>query len=87
MTCIVAYDIENDRIRTRLSKYLEKSNGKRLQKSVFALELERYAFGKVMKGIEKIAGKQGKVAIFRLCPGCEKSAIQMAEEEKKFYIF
>jgi CRISPR-associated endonuclease Cas2 len=86
MTCIVSYDIESDKIRTRLARFLEK-HGVRIQKSVFAVEIERHVFTRFKKGIENITRRQGKVAIFRLCEGCLRSAIQMSKDEKDFYVF
>ncbi|MCX7966060.1 MAG: CRISPR-associated endonuclease Cas2 [Syntrophorhabdaceae bacterium] len=86
MTCIVSYDIESDRIRNRLARFLEKK-GVRLQKSVFAIEIERHVFNGLLKGIETITKKQGKVAVFRLCEGCLKNAVQMNKDEKDVYVF
>jgi CRISPR-associated endonuclease Cas2 len=87
MTCIVSYDIESDKIRTKLARYLEKK-GIRLQKSVFALEVERHVFRNLLRGIEHITGKRGKVAVFRLCEGCKTNAIQMNEDKKRdVYVF
>lgn len=86
MTLIVAYDIEDDRIRGRLSRYLE-GKGKRLQKSVFAVDIERYVFKRFLREIDAIIGGSGKVAVFRLCIGCLKNAIQKGNKEKPFYVF
>jgi len=86
MTCIVSYDIESDSTRTRLARFLEKK-GVRLQKSVFAVEVERHVFKNLLKGIENITKKEGKVAVFRLCEGCLKNAVQMNKDAKDFYIF
>ncbi|HOF05357.1 MAG TPA: CRISPR-associated endonuclease Cas2 [Syntrophales bacterium] len=85
MTCIVAYDIEDDKIRGRLARYLEKK-GTRLQKSVFAVDVERHVFRKFTRQIEGIAGKEGKVAIFRLCIGCRRNAIKIDEEGSIFFV-
>ncbi len=52
MTYIVAYDIEEDRIRNRLSRYLQ-SLGVRLRKSVFTVELEKYQYRKMLVEIKK----------------------------------
>lgn len=86
MTCIVAYDIDNNRIRGKLARYLE-GKGVRLQESVFAIEIERHIFKGFLRQLEKIAGEKRKVAVFRLCAGCQKNALQIAEEEKYFHIF
>ncbi len=87
MTCLVAYDIESDRVRNKLSRFLE-GKGKRLQESVFAVEVERHVFRRFLKELEKITQKKGKVAVFRLCSGCQKNALQITEDqEQAFYIF
>ena len=86
MTCIVAYDIEDDKIRGKLSRYLE-GKGIRLQKSVFAVEIERHVFNRFLSQMDAITGKNGKVAVFRLCAGCYTNAIQSRTDEKSFYVF
>lgn len=86
MTCIVAYDIEDDKVRNRLSHYLEKS-GIRLQKSVFAVNIERHVFKRFLKGIKNIAGDESKVAVFRLCMGCQKNAINLDHSGDIIYVF
>jgi len=88
MTCIVAYDIEDNNVRGKLSRHLQK-NGVRLQKSVFAVEIERHAFRRFLSEMETITHKTGKVAVFSLCIGCQKNAIQLSlgSGEKHFYVF
>jgi len=86
MTCIVSYDIESDSTRNRLARFLEKK-GVRLQKSVFAVEVERHVFTGLLRGIEGITKKEGKVAVFKVCEGCLKNAVQMNKEEKDVYVF
>jgi len=86
MTHIIAYDIEDNKIRTKLAHYLE-TKGIRLQKSVFAVKIEQNVFEKFLDQILKITKKKGKVMVFRLCAGCEKNAIQFGIIEKDFYVF
>jgi CRISPR-associated endonuclease Cas2 len=86
MTCIVAYDIEDDRIRQRLAKFLQ-GVGFRLQKSVFIVKVERHAFRRFLSDIQEITNNDGKVAIFRQCTGCQNKAIQLDAAEKFWYIF
>jgi len=86
MTCIVSYDIEDNALRLKLARFLEH-NGVRLQKSVFAVEVERHVFNKLLKEMENITGKTGKVAVFRLCAGCQKNAIQMNDDSKDYCIY
>lgn len=86
MTCIVAYDIEEDKIRGKLARFLEK-RGRRLQKSVFAVEVERHAFSALLRQMEMITGPDNKVAVFKLCVGCSKNAIQMSGEQECYHVF
>ncbi len=98
MVCLVAYDIENNRIRSKLARYLE-GKGVRIQKSVFVVEIERHSIKRFMNKLLTFsegngkesksdkAGKGGKIAVFRLCTGCQKNAVQIADQEKEFYIF
>lgn len=86
MTCIVAYDIEDNRTRNRLAKYL-LTLGVRLQKSVFAVKVERHAFARMSRKLRTLADNKGKVAIIRLCAGCQKNAIQMDEGAPFFYVY
>lgn len=86
MTHVVAYDIEDNRTRAKLARYLE-SKGVRLQKSVFAVELERHQIKRFLNDIRKIVGENDDVAVFRLCEGCRKSAIQRSPAREFVYIF
>lgn len=86
MTCIIAYDIEDDRTRAKMSRYL-KTLGVRLQKSVFAVEIERHRINRVLKEVRKIVKEEDQVAVFRLCAGCRQTALQLLEKEKLVYIF
>ena len=86
MTCVIAYDIEDDKDRNKLARFLGKK-GVRLQKSVFAVDVERHTFKIFTKKLEILAGESGKVAVFRLCMGCKRNAISLAMEENPFYVF
>jgi len=86
MTCLIVYDISDNRIRTKLANYLKKK-GKRLQKSVFAVELERHAFKKMLREIRKIISPDDQVAVIRLCKGCMDNALQTRNDEDSWYIF
>jgi CRISPR-associated endonuclease Cas2 len=86
MTCGGAYDIESDAVRTRLAKFLE-GQGVRLQKSVFAVDVERHTFKRFLGQIEGITRKTGKVAVFRLCVGCQNNALGVGEGGERFHVF
>jgi CRISPR-associated endonuclease Cas2 len=86
MTCIIAYDIEDNKIRSRLSHFLEKG-GIRLQKSVFAVKIERHRLTRFLRQIEGITHSQGKVAVFRMCIGCQNNAIYLGKKEPSFHVY
>jgi len=86
MTYIVTYDISDNRIRAKLARHLEKS-GVRIQKSVFAVKMERYHYKRFTRTLKSIAGPEGDIIIFRLCAGCSKQAEQLAALEHEPWIF
>jgi CRISPR-associated endonuclease Cas2 len=49
MTWILCYDIENDRLRQKLARHLEKHGWERLQKSVFAKGQVAKEFNRFLK--------------------------------------
>ena len=86
MTSVVAYDIEDNRIRARLARYL-KTKGVRIQKSVFAVEVERHQFKRFLAEIRKIVAEEDMVAVFKLCEGCKKNAVESRRSEPFSFIF
>jgi len=86
MTCLVAYDIEENKLRNKMALYLCKK-GLRLQKSVFIVEIERYEFKRFLKELQQRAGKNDSVAVFRLCKGCKDNALQLNAIKIPVYVF
>jgi CRISPR-associated endonuclease Cas2 len=86
MTYLVSYDIEDNRTRGRLARYLEQK-GRRLQKSVFTVELEQHKLKELIRELGKLAGVEGEVAIFRLCHGCAAVAIRLGGEERTYCVY
>ena len=72
---IVSYDFENDRTRTRFSRFLEQY-GRRIQYSVFQLRESERVLQNVLIEIELKYKKSftgaDSVVVFRVCSGCEK---------------
>ena len=54
MTWILCYDIEDDKLRQKLARYLEKSGWERLQKSVFAQGLEPKIFNRYFVKVKEL---------------------------------
>lgn len=54
MYSFIMYDIENDKIRTHIAKYLIKKGCVRVQKSVYLSELKRKKFDKIYRTLQEI---------------------------------
>lgn len=72
---IVSYDFEDDRIRARFSKFLEKY-GRRIQYSVFQLRESDRVLQNVLVEIELKYKKSftgaDSIVVFQVCEGCAK---------------
>jgi len=72
MLIAVAYDIPNDRRRTKLAEHLENF-GRRVQLSVFECLLEAKQLERMKAGIVRLADEEeDTVRIYRLCASCEE---------------
>ncbi len=85
MKRVIAYDISDDKIRYRLSKFLEK-HGVRIQESVFVAEINTKSINWFMKNLEKINQKNGKIHVFTLCSNCEQRAVAINDQKEPFII-
>ncbi len=54
MLYFIMYDIENNKVRTSVAKYLEKNGCLRVQKSIFFAETERNVFNKIHSDLKHI---------------------------------
>ena len=54
MLYFIMYDIENDKVRTRIAKYLEKNGCSRVQKSIFFSESKRGKFNEIYKTLKEV---------------------------------
>lgn len=72
---IVSYDISNNKLRTRFSKYLSKF-GFRLQYSVFQIQNSERVLNNIIARLDKYFGKyfeeSDSVIIFNLSANCKK---------------
>jgi len=84
MLTVIAYDVTNDRRRTRISNFLE-DYGTRVNYSVFECELEREEFEQVQAQLtDLIDTHKDRIVFYRLCEGCRvrRSAIGVVQEDK-----
>jgi len=84
MRYVVAYDIEEDRVRTRIAAVLA-SYGTRVQKSVFECNLEADALERLTRLLSEelsAAPGGGDIRIYRLCADCYGASVGLGELEE-----
>ena len=83
---IVSYDISNDKVRTRFSKFLEKF-GYRLQYSVFKVKNSKRILNNIVAEIEEVFSKKfietDSVMMFSLSKQCKVYSYGYARNEEK----
>lgn len=87
---IVSYDISDDKLRTKFSKYLSKF-GHRLQYSVFEIDNSNRILDNIVTDIknrfEKCFTQQDSVMVFKLSVSCEVLRFGYAKnDENDFFI-
>jgi CRISPR-associated protein Cas2 len=83
MRYVIAYDIEEDRIRTRIAAILS-SYGSRVQKSVFECNLEGSTLERLTQRLteELAVASGGDIRIYRLCADCYGASVGLGELEE-----
>lgn len=83
MRYVVAYDIEEDRVRTRIATVLA-SYGTRVQKSVFECNLEPEALERLthLLSTELAVAPGGNIRIYQLCADCYGASLGLGELEE-----
>lgn len=83
---VISYDISNDKLRTRFSKYLSRF-GHRIQYSVFEIDNSGKLLNNIMNDIENRYSKSFKeedsVYIFKLSASCEVIRYGYAKHEEE----
>ena len=83
---IVAYDISNDKLRSKFSKYLKKF-GYRLQYSVFKIENSETVLKNIILEIKnrfkKKFSQTDSIIIFELSKTCKQHCFGYAKNEEK----
>ena len=81
---LVSYDIENDKVRTKFSKFLEKF-GYRLQYSVFEIQNSDTVLHNINTEIEnnfmKLFTENDSIIIFELSETCRKTSYGYAKNQ------
>lgn len=80
MLYLIAYDIPDDRRRTRLANYLQ-GWGRRVQKSVFECRLEPRQLEEMVGGVRRIVRiPPDRCHIYRLCGGCAQARLVLGSD-------
>lgn len=86
---IVSYDISDDKLRTKFSKYLSRF-GHRIQYSVFEIDNSPKIINNIMTDIrnnfEKKFTQADSVIIFKLSSSCEVFRFGYAKNDEKDFI-
>ncbi len=70
MLYLIAYDIAEDHIRNKVSKYLA-GWGRRVQKSLFECDLEREELDRIVFYIqEMIDPSEDRCSVYKICAEC-----------------
>ncbi len=79
---VITYDIENDRVRSKVSELLEGA-GFRVQKSVFECLLAPDDLDRLVARIGRLAEGRGglDVRVYRLCASCFADSFGLGEVE------
>lgn len=80
---IICYDVPGDRRRAKLARILD-GFGRRVQFSVFELELDKRLFDIVVKKVQEIIDpSKDKVTIYQLCATCLKKRVFLGRRPKQ----
>lgn len=79
MRYVISYDIEENRMRTKLSKLLE-GYGVRVQYSVFECELSERRFRELYEKTFRLTeGMEGSVRFYSICKNCESKIVTIGK--------
>lgn len=86
---VVSYDISDDKLRTRFSKYLSNF-GHRLQYSVFEIDNSQRIIDNIVSDLknkfEKRFTQSDSVIIFKLSSSCEVLRFGYAKNDEKTFL-
>jgi CRISPR-associated protein Cas2 len=78
---VVCYDLSDDRRRDRMARVL-LDYGKRIQESVFAMNLDEELYDRMMVRVRREVDESwDRVHVFCLCKGCETRTVVIGQAE------
>lgn len=81
MVYVVCYDVEDDGIRTQVSKLLGEY-GERVQRSVLEITLRSEAeWGQLLARLEAVVGEERDLRFYRLCERCRAESHTLTGEK------
>jgi len=90
---IVSYDIADDKVRTKFSKFL-KQYGRRLQYSVYEIKNSQRILQNIKSEVEhrykKTFTNNDSVIIYSICDSCKRKIVRIgypAQEEQEVVFF
>lgn len=86
MICLVAYDVRKNVTRSRVARFL-LSKGKRIQKSVYAVELGKSGLPALLRTLVRLADDDDDIAVFSLCARCAQHAVRRGHLCPQYEVF
>ena len=80
-TYIVCYDVSDNGRRAKIAKAL-KTHGKRIQRSVFIIEVTEAGLQRITKTVSKLIQDEDSILFFIICQNCLDKAHVYAKPTK-----
>lgn len=74
MRYVIAYDVSEDKSRTRLAEVL-LDYGERVQKSVFEADLKREEVQEILKRVSKLIASGDSLRFYPVCENCSRGIV------------
>ncbi|MFH1192612.1 MAG: CRISPR-associated endonuclease Cas2 [bacterium] len=76
---IICYDFQDNKVRTKFSKFLKKF-GRKIQYSVYEIRNSQRVLQNILDEVElkykKLFKNTDSILIFRICEGCKKKIVR-----------
>lgn len=84
MQLLIAYDIQDDKRRKKISDILE-AFGYRVNFSVFEISISKTKYAKLLRHLQEIlAKKEDSLRIYHICENCIKQSIELCNKPSIF---
>lgn len=83
MHLVICYDVAKTSVRNRICRCLVEARGRRVQKSVFELDIEVHELAALKKELKKIKKRGDAVAYYSLCAACNDKKEYVMPQVKK----